>query len=84
MPCSDVHAANTNSVSIELTKQNPNPANDVDLCSSFCFCQCCQTLSFTTHFNIPAVDFSEIALNVTYHESPFLSPVASIWHPPQI
>ena len=84
MPCNDVHAANTNSVSIELTKQNPNQANDVDLCSPFCFCHCCQTLSFPSFFRISNINLVEISLAINLKEPSFSSPVATIWQPPKI
>ena len=84
MPCVDVYAANTDSVSIELTKQNPNPANDVELCSPFCFCHCCQTLSFPSFFRISNINLVKITLDIKLKEPAFLSPVTSIWQPPKI
>ena len=84
MPCNDVHAANTNSVSLELVKQNPNLANDIDLCSPFCFCHCCQTLSFPSFFRISNINLVKITLDIKLKEPAFLSPVTSIWQPPKI
>lgn len=84
MPCLDVHAANTNSVSLELVKTSPNQANDVDLCSPFCFCHCCQTLSFPLFFRISFINLVGFTLDIKFKESTFLSPVASIWQPPKI
>jgi hypothetical protein len=84
MPCVDMHAANTNSVSLELVKQNPNQTNDVDLCSPFCFCHCYQTLSFPSFFRISFINLVEITLNIKFKEPAFLSPVTSIWQPPKL
>ena len=84
MPCVDVYAANTDSVSIELTKQNPNPANDVELCSPFCFCHCCQTLSFPSFFQISFINLVKVPLNIELKELSFSSPIAPIWQPPKI
>lgn len=84
MPCNDVHAANTNSVSLELVKQSPNQINDVDLCSPFCFCHCCQTLSFPSFFRISFIALVDFALDIKFKESTLLSTVASIWQPPKI
>jgi len=85
MPCNnDVPAANTNSVSIELTKQNPNQANDVDLCSPFCFCHCCQTLFLPSFFCIANIDLVEITLDIQLKELSFSSPFPFIWQPPKI
>ncbi|WP_130308488.1 DUF6660 family protein [Ancylomarina subtilis] len=84
MTCNDNITADTNSASFELSKQSPNQTNDVDLCSPFCFCQCCQTLSFPSLFNISFINLVEITLDIKYKEFTFPSPVASIWQPPKI
>lgn len=84
MPCVDIHAANMNSVSLELVKQSPNQTNDVDLCSPFCFCHCCQTLSFPSFFHISFINLVEIPLNIELKELSFSSPAVSIWQPPKI
>ncbi|MFZ5432111.1 MAG: DUF6660 family protein [Bacteroidota bacterium] len=84
MPCSDVHSADTNSVSFELAKQSPVQTNDVDLCSPFCFCNCCQTLSFPSFSQISVINFIEISLDIELKQPSFSSPVASIWQPPKI
>ena len=83
MPCNDVHAA-TNSASIELTEQNQNQTNDVDLCSPFCFCHCCQTLSFTSFLDGLLSDVEEVTLNIPFKESRFSNLLSSIWQPPKI
>ncbi|WP_147271957.1 DUF6660 family protein [Marinilabilia salmonicolor] len=84
IPCNDVHAANTNSVSLELSEQSPNQTNDVDLCSPFCFCHCCQTLSFPSFFSISFINLVVITLDIKLKEPAISSPVASIWQPPKI
>ncbi|WP_430971575.1 DUF6660 family protein [Sunxiuqinia rutila] len=84
MPCDDVHAANTNSVSLELVKKSPNQTNDIDLCSPFCFCHCCQTLSFPSFFRISNVNLVKITLDIKLKEPAFSSPIAPIWQPPKI
>jgi hypothetical protein len=84
MPCDDVYAANTNSASLELVKQSPNQTNDIDLCSPFCFCHCCQTLSFLSFFCISNVNLVKITLDIKLKEPAFSSPIAPIWQPPKI
>ncbi|WP_157624533.1 DUF6660 family protein [Sunxiuqinia dokdonensis] len=84
MPCNDVQTANTNSVSLELVKQSPNQSNDVDLCSPFCFCHSCQTLSFPSFFSISFINLVVITLDIKLKEPALSSPVASIWQPPKI
>ncbi|MDA3906143.1 MAG: hypothetical protein PF484_08730 [Bacteroidales bacterium] len=84
MPCNDVHAANSNSVSMELHQQSPNQTNDVDLCSPFCFCQCCQTLSFPSFYDGLLSDVEVATLNIPFKESRFSNPFSSIWQPPKL
>ncbi len=84
MPCNDIHITDSNSASYELFEQSPNQTNDVDLCSPFCFCHCCQTLSFTSFFNITLVNLVEITIDIKFLESTYSSPISSIWQPPQI
>ena len=84
MPCDDVHSANKNSVSLELSEQSPNQSNDIDLCSPFCFCHCCQSHSFLSFFTISFVNLVEITMGFKLKEPAISNPVASIWQPPKI
>lgn len=84
IPCNDVHASNSNSVTLELSEQSQNHTNNVDLCSPFCFCHCCQTLFFPSFFSISFTNLVESTLDVKLKEYSFSSPVASIWQPPKI
>jgi len=84
MPCNDVHAADANSASIELLVQYHNHTKDVDLCTPFCFCHCCQTLSFPSFYNGISSDVEMLALNITFKEPRFSNPLSSIWQPPKI
>jgi hypothetical protein len=84
LPCDDNHAMNSNSISVDLSEQNRNQTNDVDLCTPFCFCQCCQTLSFPTFYDVLLSNLVENPLDNIFKESSYLSPVASIWQPPKI
>ncbi len=84
MPCADVHAADTNSASLELLVQNQNHTNNVDLCSPFCFCHCCQTLSFPTFYVSLISHIEMVTLKIPFKESRFSYPFSSIWQPPKI
>jgi len=84
IPCNDVYTANANFASLELSEQIPNQTNDIDLCSPFCFCQCSQTLLFTSYFNVPFINLVEINLNIKYKEPTYSSPISSFWQPPKI
>lgn len=83
IPCNDVHAG-TNSATLELAEQSQNHTSDVDLCSPFCFCHCCQTLSFPSFFNGLLSNVEVVALNITFKESRFSNHFSSIWQPPKI
>lgn len=83
MPCNDVHA-DTNSASLELSEQSQNHTSDVDLCSPFCFCNCCQTLSFPSYYDGFLSEIKVLTLNIPFKESIFSNPVSSIWQPPKI
>jgi len=83
IPCNDVHAG-TNSATLELAEQSQNHTSDVDLRSPFCFCHCCQTLSFPSFFNGLLSNVEVVALNITFKESRFSNHFSSIWQPPKI
>ncbi len=84
MPCDDMHTADSNSTSFELSEQNHNQANDLDLCSPFCFCHCCQTISFPSFYDGLLSDVEVVTLNIPFKESRFSNPFSSIWQPPKI
>ncbi|MGZ0016795.1 DUF6660 family protein [Yeosuana sp. AK3] len=84
MPCADIHVANPNPISLELSEQSNNQASDIDLCSPFCFCHCCQTLSFPSFHDGLLFNVSKATLNTTLKESKFSSPFYPIWQPPKI
>jgi hypothetical protein len=84
MPCTDTHTAENNLNSIEFSGQSHTQANDLDLCSPFCFCHCCQTLSFPSIYDSFLSDVEMVALNTYFRESRFSSPFSSIWQPPKI
>ena len=83
MPCNDVYA-DTSSASLEMMEQSQNQTNDVDLCSPFCFCHCCQTLSFPSFYDGFLSEIKVLTLNIPFKESSFSSPFSSIWQPPKI
>ena len=84
MPCTDIDTVDSNSVSYELAEQNHNQSNDLDLCSPFCFCHCCQTLSFPSFYDGFLSDVKVVNLNIPFKESRFSSPFSSIWQPPKL
>ena len=83
MPCDDIHATNTISASLELCEQSHSQSNDVDLCSPFCFCHCCQTLSQpATH---TTSQIMRVGLNLTLPSfvQNEMGSTISFWRPPK-
>jgi hypothetical protein len=66
MPCVDVVKYNT-SQKVELSQNTTNDhQNDIDHCSPFCTCQCCQANFYVS--NTPTLFPSE-ALGIIYYEN---------------
>lgn len=83
IPCADDHVA-INSNSFELQEQTSSHDSDVDCCSPFCFCNCCQSSSLTTTFNtfqFNLVGFKLIASFILQNE---IESNISFWRPPKI
>ena len=83
MPCVDDHLSQNESSTIEISSICLNDSH-VELCSPFCFCQCCQTYSrpeiqynFTGKLN----RLSFVA--ITSQENQTIFPI-SHWHPPKV
>jgi hypothetical protein len=59
-------------------------AAHVELCSPFCFCACCKTVSypvFNIDMNIPS---PEVAFSVPTEDQRYFSFPEIIWHPPKV
>lgn len=84
LPCADVHAFDKNSATIELTVQSQHYSNDVDLCSPFCFCNCCQTLSQANTFYTLQIDILASNLIVPTIVQNEIKSAISFWRPPKI
>jgi len=82
-PCDDVHVTNDNSISLELIEQNHNQSKDVDLCTPFCFCNCCQTLSQTTTFNTTQVTFTGFDIVTPVLVQNEMEYTTTFWVPPK-
>ena len=44
IPCMDVHAIDNEQSLSTIITESQDEHNDLDLCSPFCYCSCCQTL----------------------------------------
>ena len=87
VPCSDVHWDADDYSHISLIQQQDNhnhQDNEIDLCSPFCFCNCCQTLSQPDIFASYQANltFSEITYPLLIQNN--IDRAISFWHPPKI
>ncbi len=84
MPCFDVHAADNLQISTTVLMDGQNNHDDIDLCSPFCYCTCCQSLFETSLegfiLSKPVGFNSDIPFIVKNH----MSPIISFWRPPKI
>lgn len=69
-------------------KHNDSNDQDLDLCSPFCFCNCCnqQTLTFLDIYPLQLpILFQETEISISFYKSTLFSNFfGSIWQPPQI
>jgi len=84
MPCSDMHHLDNNSISYKIEKQDNNHSNEIDLCSPFCFCSCCQTVSITSFFSFSQLNLFSINILSFYIEQNYSFLAIKFWRPPKI
>jgi hypothetical protein len=84
MPCDDIYADNSNSTSIELIDQSQFHSDESEVCSPFCFCNCCQTLAQPISKAITEIKVVIHKLFVVYQKQDYTNPITLIWHPPKI
>ena len=84
MPCVDNHAIDNVSNTYELSTQNHDHTSDVDLCSPFCFCNCCQTLTQINFYKVNQVKFAGSDLLVPSFFQNEIEYIISFWQPPKI
>jgi len=83
VPCDDAFAIDDNSVRLELLDQNQHQSKDVDLCTPFCFCNCCQTLSQTTTFSTTQVTFTGFDIITPVLVQNEMVCTTTFWRPPK-
>lgn len=84
MPCADVYASDTDSVTLEIFEQNHSHSSDVDLCSPFCFCNCCQVLAQPTVYYTIQVDLVGFNLTIPPLVQNDVECTFAFWRPPQV
>jgi hypothetical protein len=82
-PCADHHISDNSIASVEFLEQGTHHSGDVDLCSPFCFCTCCQTQVQTTENNICRVNFTGEILATVSPDQNEINFTSFHWRPPQ-
>ena len=83
MPCIDDHISQYESSGIEITSIDLNESH-IDLCSPFCFCQCCQTYSrpeIQLNFSKISRGIPQVIRASLENQTIF---TISHWHPPKV
>jgi hypothetical protein len=83
VPCSDAHYLDTDNNSIVSVIEHQLENSDIDLCSPFCFCECCHKISqpsfySVVQYHLPAEDLSLLEDNQLLLDFSNL-----FWHPPK-
>ena len=84
LPCADVHAADSNSVSLEFLEQSQGHSSEVDLCSPFCICDCCQTNSQQAIYTTFQVGLIAVKIAIPASIKNEIECTNSFWHLPQV
>jgi hypothetical protein len=83
MPCEDSHIADNDCYNLTQQDNNEEHDNDFEICSPFCFCNCCHTLTLVTQNN------PQLKSAMDYEILPLISfqikseAYCSFWHPPK-
>jgi hypothetical protein len=83
-PCDDNHAfESSSSVQLVLAEQNQDHSDDVDSCTPFCFCNCCQTLSQTSIFSSFQVNLEGFEISIPELVQNDTECTITFWRPPK-
>jgi len=83
-PCSDENIDSDVTVELRMLTEDGNHADDIDLCSPFCFCQCCHMQSeYLTYFTIEFIHPLSIKMPDAA-TSDVVGYIPSRWQPPQV
>jgi len=83
VPCADEHFADADSTCVELPAQDDSHSDNADLCSPFCFCACCQILSFPEIHDYRHISTLSFDLMPAYIEQNYFTLTSSFWRPPK-
>lgn len=83
MPCSDDGVVDNKSLNIEVVQQSQTHSEDIDLCSPFCFCNCCQTLAQPSLYSISQIAVLTDKLTLPSMVQNEKEGIISFWRPPK-
>lgn len=89
MPCTDMQNGQDDRSSHQLEQTRDNHSDSSDLCSPFCLCSCCGTVSENL-LQFEAFDFSKAKTNATLQLTSYYNPYfiagfyGNIWQPPKV
>jgi hypothetical protein len=84
-PCVDSHASSCLILKEIAQKDNHSNSSEINLCSPFCTCNCCQVISLITLVSlIKTVDTSPTSFKTAYNHSILKDISFSIWQPPKL
>lgn len=82
VPCADVHAEIiSDNINIHLLSEHNN---NIDLCTPFCICDCCQKISQPVINNYFTCFFTLIETTVPFIQTSEYSVPITLWRPPKI
>ena len=79
VPCTDVHAISNPNITIEIVNALDQ---HVDLCSPFCFCDCCQSLSHQAKYYLFANYIDQVSMIMPYNQYGERIFIFPHWRPP--
>ena len=84
IPCTDTHISESSSVSVELSEHSHNQFDNIDSCTPFCYCNCCQSISLISVYNNQIISFSTIELEFPILVQAEIGQLKTFWKPPKI
>ncbi|MCJ8167349.1 hypothetical protein MKJ04_21085 [Pontibacter sp. E15-1] len=87
LPCTDSGAAYAQDrpTTVQADDLHHDDAQDADLCSPLCECNCCGGITLATHVpKLPAPEHTPQSTSLsTYLRATSFSPSFAFWHPPK-
>ncbi|MBC35797.1 MAG: hypothetical protein CL663_07150 [Bacteroidetes bacterium] len=84
MPCNDSHRDDFNFDNIEFTELDHDQFDNIDTCTPFCYCNCCQSLSLLLLYNYGSFNNPKAEKELPYITQIEILLPEFYWRPPQI